>query len=58
MKIIEDRWNDLDDDSRAVVREMADTAGFQIWSTVPGTKDEDITVEIVKGRVARVREAP
>lgn len=46
-----DRWNDLDDDSRQVVREMADEADCQIWSTVVGTKDEDITVVIREGKL-------
>lgn len=47
-----DRWNDLDDDSRAIVREMADEANCQILTTVVGVKDEDITVTIREGRVS------
>jgi DNA repair exonuclease SbcCD ATPase subunit len=46
-----DRWGDLDDDSRRLVREMADAAGCQIWTTVVGERDQDITVTIREGRV-------
>jgi len=47
-----DRWGDLDDDRRAMVREMATAAGVQVWSTVVGERDEDITVTIREGRIA------
>ena len=47
-----DRWQDLDDESRAIVTEMADAAGVQIWTTVVGEHDPDITVVIRDGRVA------
>jgi DNA repair exonuclease SbcCD ATPase subunit len=47
-----DKWGDLDDDGRTIVREMADESGVQIWTTVVGTKDEDISVVIREGRIA------
>lgn len=50
--MLPDRWGDLDDERRALVREMADEAGVQIITTVVGEKDEDITVVIREGRVA------
>lgn len=46
-----DRWGDLDEDSRAIVREMADAHDFQILTTIVGEKDEDITVVIRDGSV-------
>jgi hypothetical protein len=47
-----DRWGDLDDEGRAMVREMADAAGVQIWTTIVGEKDEEITIKIRDGEVA------
>jgi energy-coupling factor transporter ATP-binding protein EcfA2 len=46
-----DRWNDLDDDGRETVRAMADAAGVQIWTTIVGTRDEEITVKIRDGEI-------
>lgn len=51
-----DKWTDLDDDSRAVIREIADAHDYQIITTVVGTRDPDITVEIMDGKVSKVRE--
>ena len=51
-----DRWQDLDDDSREIVRSMANEAGVQIWTTVVGSYDKDITVEIREGRIIEKNE--
>jgi energy-coupling factor transporter ATP-binding protein EcfA2 len=48
-----DRWGDLDADRRAMVMQMADEAGCQIITTVVGERDEDITVTIREGKVAK-----
>jgi len=45
-----DKWNDLDASRRAMVIEMADAAGCQIWATVVGA-DPDATVTIREGRI-------
>ncbi len=50
-----DRWGDLDDPARKIVTEMADAANCQIWTTVVGEKDEDITVTIREGLIAQER---
>jgi alpha-D-ribose 1-methylphosphonate 5-triphosphate synthase subunit PhnL len=52
-----DRWGDLDEAGRAIVIEMADEAGCQIWTTVVGERDDDITVVIREGRHVRNRDA-
>jgi hypothetical protein len=46
-----DRWQDLDGESRALVKSMADEAGVQIWTTVVGEDDSDITVVIRDGHM-------
>lgn len=51
-----DRWGDLDEASRGVMRELAEASGCQIWTTIVGERDEDITVVIREGRVVEEQE--
>jgi len=47
-----DRWNDLDEELREKMFEMADAAKIQIVATTVGETDADITVIIREGRLA------